>query len=110
MLASLAMLLRQGALRVAAGGSAPPIPCVARRGLGAARSGRESSLPIEPESRICEVAARTMVSRSGLRVTAPIGVSCLLVDRVAGDENGAILPGMTLCRGDEVAPENWTGS
>jgi hypothetical protein len=35
---------RQGALRVAAGGSAPPISCVALRGLGAARSGRESRL------------------------------------------------------------------
>jgi hypothetical protein len=33
---------RQGALRVAAGGSAPPISFVALRGLGAARSGRES--------------------------------------------------------------------
>jgi len=44
MLAILAMLVRQGALRVAPSGSAPPIPCVARRGLGAARSGRESRL------------------------------------------------------------------
>src|SRR3954470_13121667 len=41
-LAILAMLVRQGALRVAPGGSAPPIPCVARRGVGVARSGRES--------------------------------------------------------------------
>jgi hypothetical protein len=31
-------------LRVAPGGSAPPIPCVARRGHGGARSGRESRL------------------------------------------------------------------
>jgi hypothetical protein len=38
-LASLAMLARQGALCVAAGGSAPPISCVALRGFGAARSG-----------------------------------------------------------------------
>src|ERR1700738_605668 len=43
-LAILAMLVRQGALRVVPGGSAPPISCVARRGLGAARSGRESRL------------------------------------------------------------------
>jgi hypothetical protein len=35
---------RQGALRVAAGGSAPPVSFVARRGLGTARSGRESRL------------------------------------------------------------------
>jgi hypothetical protein len=33
---------RRCALRVAAGSSAPPIPCVARRGHGGARSGRES--------------------------------------------------------------------
>ena len=42
MLAILAMLARYDALRVAAGGSAPPFPSVARRGLGGARSGRES--------------------------------------------------------------------
>ena len=41
-LAILAMLARKIALRVAPGGSAPPIPCVARRGSGSARSGRES--------------------------------------------------------------------
>jgi hypothetical protein len=40
----LAMLALQGALCVAPGGSAPPISFVARRGLGAARSGRESRL------------------------------------------------------------------
>ena len=44
MLAILAMLTRRGALRVAPGGSAPPIPSVARRGSGGARSGRESRL------------------------------------------------------------------
>ena len=38
-LAILAMLARRGALRVAPGGSAPPISCVARRGFGVARSG-----------------------------------------------------------------------
>jgi hypothetical protein len=41
-LAILAMLARR--LRVAPGGSAPPIPCVARRGHGGARSRRESRL------------------------------------------------------------------
>jgi hypothetical protein len=46
-LASLAMLARdRRALRVAAGGSAPPISFVALRGLGAARSGRESRFAI----------------------------------------------------------------
>ena len=44
MLAILAMLARYDALRVAPGGSAPPFPSVARRGLGGARSGRESRL------------------------------------------------------------------
>ena len=39
MLASLAMLVRRGALRVAAGGSAPLFSFIARRGLGTARSG-----------------------------------------------------------------------
>jgi hypothetical protein len=29
-----------------------------------------------------------------------IALSCVLVDRVAGGEQGAILPGMSLCRGD----------
>jgi hypothetical protein len=43
-LAILAMLARKGALRVAPGGSAPPISSVALRGLGVARSGRESRL------------------------------------------------------------------
>jgi hypothetical protein len=43
-LAILAMLARKSALRVAPGGSAPPIPSVARRGSGGARSGRESRL------------------------------------------------------------------
>jgi hypothetical protein len=41
-LAILAMLASEGELRVAPVGSAPPISCVARRGLGAPRSGRES--------------------------------------------------------------------
>src|ERR1700731_4291681 len=37
------------------------------------RDGKAGS-PIEPESWICEVAARTTASRSGLRVTTPTGV------------------------------------
>ena len=44
MLAILAMLARKAALCVAAGGSAPLFPFVARRGSGSARSGRESRL------------------------------------------------------------------
>src|ERR1700729_2706786 len=42
-LAILAMLARQGALRVVPGGCAPRISSVARRGSGVARSGRGSS-------------------------------------------------------------------
>ena len=42
MLAILAMLARKAALCVAAGGSAPPIPYVARQGCSVARSGQES--------------------------------------------------------------------
>jgi hypothetical protein len=52
-LAILAMLARKNALRVAPGGSAPPIPCVARRGSGSARSGRESWWPVKQESGFC---------------------------------------------------------
>ena len=42
MLAVLAMLAPKAALRVAPGGSAPLFPSAPRRGLGIARSGRES--------------------------------------------------------------------
>jgi hypothetical protein len=49
-LAILAMLALKCALRVAAGGSAPPIPSVALRGRGAARSGRKSRFPVERKS------------------------------------------------------------
>jgi hypothetical protein len=74
-LASLAMLVRDGARCAwAPGGSAPPIPSEARRGLGgAARSGRESRLADRTGKQDCEVVARTMLSRSGLRVTTPTG-------------------------------------
>ena len=71
MLASLAMLAE---LRVAAGGSAPPIPSAARRGEALPGRGRKAGVPIEPESWIGEVAVWTMLSRSGLGVTAVIGV------------------------------------
>jgi|ERR1700722_2667115 hypothetical protein len=82
MLAILAMLARQGgALRVAPGGSdwsalRGPIPSPALRAVAWALPGRDGKAgsPIEPESRMCDVAARTTGSRSGLRVTAMIGV------------------------------------
>src|SRR5580692_42176 len=68
-LAILAMLVRQGALRVVPG--APLLPSPALRVAAWALPGRggKAGSPIEPESWICEVAARTTMSRSGLRVT-----------------------------------------
>ena len=99
MLASLAMLVRQGALRVAAGGSdwsalRGPIPSPALRTVALALPGRDGKAgsPIKSEGWICEVAARTegddpdrcpVAGRPApaLRVAS----LCLLVDRVAGD-------------------------
>ena len=75
MLASLAMLARDRArcawLRVAL-----LLPSPALRAAAWALPGRggKAGSPIEPESWICEVAALTTVSRSGLRVTTPTGV------------------------------------
>lgn len=75
MLAILAMLARVMArcawLRVAVLLSSPALRAVAWALPG--RGGKAGS-PIERESRICEVAVRTMLLRSGLRVTLPIGV------------------------------------
>jgi hypothetical protein len=78
-LAILAMLARQGALCVAPGGSAPPISCVARRGLGVARSGRESRLADRTgKLNLCccrpddSVALRTERASSRRRTGAPI--------------------------------------
>src|SRR3954468_12301054 len=113
-LASLAMLARQSALRVAPGDCAPPIPCVALRGLGAARSGRESRLA----DRTRKLDLRGCRSNDGvaLRIEGNDAVRCpvagqptpalrvalpgVLVDHVASGEHGAILPGMTLRRGN----------
>ena len=75
MLAILAMLARDRArcawLRVAVLLPSPALRSVACALPG---RGRKAGSPIEPESWICEVAARTMLSRSGLRVTTPTGV------------------------------------
>ena len=51
------------------------LPSPALRAAAWASPGRDGKAgsPIEPESRICEVAARMMMPRSGLRVTAPTG-------------------------------------
>src|ERR1700680_4215225 len=55
---------------------APRLPSPALRAVARALPGRDGKAgsPIEPESWICDVAARTTASRSGLRVTTPTGV------------------------------------
>src|SRR5208283_4073274 len=55
---------------------APRLPSPSLRAVAWALPGRDGKAgsPIEPESWICEVAARTTASRSGLRVTTPTGV------------------------------------
>src|SRR3954447_25395619 len=108
------MLAPKRALRVAPGGSAPPISFVALRGLGAARSGRESRLTDRtgkldlggrrPDDAValwiegddadrCPVAGRPTPA---LRIAFPRG----LVNRVAGTQNIAVLADMALRRGD----------
>ena len=110
----LAMLVRQGALRVALGGCAPSISFVARRGLGAARSGRESRLAertgkldlgcccldqhvtpgIEGDGGCrCPVSGRTTPA-------SWVAFSRLVVERMTRHEHAAILTGMTLSRRD----------
>src|SRR5918993_4907152 len=109
-LASLAML---AALRVAAGGRAPPVTAAARRGRGNARSGRES----RPISRTGKQSAgrrgdhavafrvegdgadrRPVAGRSA---PAPrVGLAGPLVGRVAGGEDGAVAAGMARGRRD----------
>src|SRR3954470_4211399 len=101
------------ALRVAAGGCAPPIAFAARRGREIARSGRESrfvgrtreqglggfghdavALGIEGDG-----ADRGPVA--GRAAPAPrIGFARLLVQGMAGGEDGAVAAGMALRRGD----------
>ena len=71
-LAILAMLAHQGALRVAPGGSAPPFPSVARRGLGGARSGRESRLADRTGKR--DLRYRRLDQQVALRVEGDRGV------------------------------------
>jgi hypothetical protein len=48
-------------------------PSLLLRGRGVSGRGGKAGTPIEPESRISEVAARTIASRSGSRLTAPTG-------------------------------------
>ena len=55
MLAILAMLARKGALRVAPGGSAPPIPCVPR--LDAGLSGRDEKTAFWPNQKTIMIEA-----------------------------------------------------
>src|SRR5215469_5045991 len=108
------MLVRQGALRVAPGGSAPPISFVARRCSSAARSGRESRLAdrtgkldlrcccldqhvalwIEDDgSGRCPVSGRTTPA-------SWVAFSRLVVECMTRRQHAAILTGMTLPRRD----------
>ena len=114
MLAILTMLVRQGALRVAPGGSAPPISFVARRGLGAARSGRESRLADRTgklDLRCCcldQHVALWIEDDGGCRCpvsgrttpTSWVAFSRLVVERMTRHQHAAILTGMTLSRRD----------
>ena len=70
----LAILTMLTSLRVAPGGSAPPIPSAALHDEASPGRDGKAGVPIEPESWIGEVAVWTMLSRSGLGVTAVIGV------------------------------------
>src|SRR5215471_15204543 len=108
------MLVRRGALRVAPGGSAPPISFVARRVLGAARSGRESRLAGRTgklDLRFCcldqhitlwiESDGGCRCPVSGLTTPASlVAFSCLLVERMTRHQHAVILTGMTLSRCD----------
>ena len=103
----LAILVMLAALSVTAGGSAPPISCVVRRGLGAARSGRESRLADRTgkcESRCCPRGALWIEGDGGDRPpvsgrTSPaprVALSCRLVERMTRRQYATILAGMTL--------------
>src|ERR1700683_1614438 len=98
------MLAQGGALRVAAGGSAPPISSVVLRGLCAARSGRESRLAnrtgkLDLGARRLDVSVALRIERDDTdrrpvaRVPTPasrVAFPRTLIDRVAGFEQGGI--------------------
>ncbi len=70
----LAILAMLAPLCVAAGGSAPPITFVARRGVGLAGRDGKAARPIELKSWLPEAGDRRILSRSGLSVTMVTGV------------------------------------
>ena len=114
MLAILAMLAPKRALRVAPGCSAPLFPSVVLRGLDMIGPGRESRLasrtgkPGLDQCRLHDGIAfwiegdgGDLCPVTGLAGPAPWVVGPhLLIERVAGGEHGAILPGMALRRRD----------
>src|SRR4051812_39679628 len=101
-------------LRVAVGGCAPPIPCVARQGEGTFRSGRESrpidrtgkrewrwriphrdvSLWVEGDDRDRRPVAGRSAPAPGIALPRP------LIQGMARREHGSILAGMALGWGD----------
>ena len=113
MLAILAMLARKGALRVAPGGSAPPIPCAPLRGFGAVRSGRESRLADRTGKRFlhdCRLdhgvplwIERDLGHRRpipGRAAPAPrVAFACPLIEFVAAGQQRTVLAGVALRRG-----------
>src|SRR5215472_5304548 len=104
------MLARRGALRVAAGGSAPPIPCVARRGQVAPGRDEKAGSSIEPESWIWDTIFIVAV-RSGLSVTAPADAQfrvCRVQRGWLGAPADRVRVGWPIARGPvrhDVAPE-----
>src|SRR5215216_2675330 len=108
-LASLAMLALR---RVAAGGCAPSITAAARRGCGRARSGRESRVASRTrEQGLAGGGGAVALGVEGDGAdrgpvagrpapAARMALAHLLVQGMAGGEDGAVLAGMALRRGD----------
>src|SRR3954467_14994159 len=101
------------ALRVAAGGCAPPITSTARRGRARARSGRESRFASRTGKRglgrCGDHAVALGIEGDGTDRAPVAGLPApaarvararLLVQRVASGEHGSVLATMALCRGD----------
>ena len=90
----------KGALRVAPGGSAPPILYVARRGFGGARSGRESRLTDRTGKPSLRLRASNPSSPDGL-VEQAVEVVRRPACHLASELDGFCI----LCRSDEVQRE-----
>ena len=111
------MLSQRGALRVAAGSSAPPrLPSPPLCSVAWALPGREREKPARQSNRKLDLGARRPDASVALRIerdnadrrpvtrvpTPPSRVTLPrnLIDRVAGFEQMALPAGVTLCRGN----------